>query len=488
MKAWLLAASLVSIWPVAHAQVVQWDLESRQANPHLVTRSDSSTLQETIANNKRKGGYFANVKVGSPGQNVTLQLDTGSSDVWMPYSDAPICKKTGCQLGSFDPNNSSSFEDIGSNLFSITYVDDSYARGDYFTDDFTMGDIEVKNLTMGLALTTTISYGLMGIGYTVNEASVDTIDKTYPNLPVAMYQAGYINTIAYSLWLNDLDASTGNILFGGIDTKKYTGNLTRVDVIANHGTYDHFKVAVNSITATSPSGTDKLSPDSLPFEAVLDSGTTLTYIPNRLASQMWDEVGAIYEPDWGLAVLPCSFAQHDGNFTFGFGSRGGPEIVVGMDELVVDLTNGNQPTFSEGEYKGQKVCEFGIQNYTSSEVYLLGATFLRSAYVVYDLVNNEVGLAQANFNTKESNIVAFKSKGATIPSATAAPNQNQTQSTPTSTSTSTSTDLSAADGFQNETDDNNGSTVNAPGSSLMVVGITIAFMLVGSGAFPSNFF
>ena len=32
-----------------------------------------------------------------------------------------------------------------------------------------------------------------------------------------------INTVAYSLWLNDLDASTGSILFGGIDTEKYTG-------------------------------------------------------------------------------------------------------------------------------------------------------------------------------------------------------------------------------------------------------------------------
>lgn len=387
-----------------------------------------------------------------------------------------------------DPDNSSSFEDTGTNLFAITYVDNSYARGDYFTDDFTMGDVEVKNMTMGLATTTTITYGLMGIGYAINEASVDTMDETYPNLPVAMYQSGYINSIAYSLWLNDLDASTGSILFGGIDTSKYTGNLTRVELIADNGTYDHFKVAVTSITATSSSGTDMLSPDSLPFEAVLDSGTTLTYIPDGLASQVWLEVGAIYEPDWDLAVLPCSFAQHSGNFTFVFGGSGGPEIVVGMDELVVDLTNGNQPTFTGGKYKGESVCEFGIQNYTSSEVYLLGATFLRSAYVVYDLVNNEVGIAQTNFNAGDSNIIAFKSKGATIPSATAAPNQNSTKSTPTSTSTSTSTDLSAADGFQQETDSNASAMVVPGSSSLVVATITMALMFVGGGAFSSSVF
>ncbi|KAI5457959.1 aspartic peptidase domain-containing protein [Mariannaea sp. PMI_226] len=481
MKAWLVV-SLLSTGFMAHAQIVQWDLESYHTNLRLEPRSISTTLQEAISNNKRHGGYFANVQLGSPGQNVTLQLDTGSSDVWIPYSESSTCESLSCELGSFDPAKSSSYHDVASHMFSITYIDNSYARGDYFTDVFTMGDIKLRNFTMGLALSTTISYGLMGLGYIINEASADTADVTYPNLPVALYQARKINSIAYSLWLNDLDASTGSILFGGIDTEKFAGNLTRLSLISENGIYDHFKVAVTSLTATSPSGEDKLSPGHFPFHAVLDSGTTLTYLPDRLASQVWDEVGAIYEPSWGLAVLPCSFAKHPGNFTFGFGGPGGPNIVLGMDELVIDLTNGNPPTFEGGKYKGQTICECGIQNYTNSEVYLLGATFLRSAYVVYDLVNNEVGIAQATFNVNESNIVAFKSKGATIPYATAAPNQNSTPSTPTSTSTSTSTDLSAASGFRHETD-SAASLLEVPGPGFLLIGITLMFTLVGGGVF-----
>jgi hypothetical protein len=57
-------------------------------------------------------------------------------------------------------------------------------------------------MTMGLGLTTTIPYGLVGVGYAANEAISSS--KTYANLPVNMVNEGLINTVAYSLWLNDL--------------------------------------------------------------------------------------------------------------------------------------------------------------------------------------------------------------------------------------------------------------------------------------------
>lgn len=57
---------------------------------------------------------------------------------------------------------------------------------------------------MGLGLDTDISYGLVGIGYALNEAIVGGAKSVYPNLPVTMMNEGLINTIAYSLWLNDL--------------------------------------------------------------------------------------------------------------------------------------------------------------------------------------------------------------------------------------------------------------------------------------------
>jgi len=63
----------------------------------------------------------------------------------------------------------------------------------------------------------------LGIGYQINEVQVGRAGKAaYNNLPAQMVADGLIQSNAYSLWLNDLDASTGSILFGGVDTAQYT--------------------------------------------------------------------------------------------------------------------------------------------------------------------------------------------------------------------------------------------------------------------------
>ena len=223
----------------AHAQVVQWDI-AKDARPAAKLRKrQGQTFEQTISNDRLRGGYFASVSMGSPPQELTLQLDTGSSDIWVPSSDAKVCSASssstgsrggdgasdgddqGCSLGSFNYQNSDTFQVVNQN-FDISYVDGSFAKGDYFTDDFNIGGASLTNMTMGLGVSTDIPYGLVGVGYALNEAIVsDTrlASSAYDNLPVQLMKEGLIPTTAYSLWLNDLDASKGQILFGGVDTK-----------------------------------------------------------------------------------------------------------------------------------------------------------------------------------------------------------------------------------------------------------------------------
>jgi hypothetical protein len=471
----LLFSVIFASWPLAEAQVVQWDIQRRHVDIPLQRRVER-TYEETIANEKGRGGYFANARIGSPGQNVTLQLDTASSDIWVPYSHAGICRtkslsgESGCFMGScklptapgsyvcavltrrpVDPDKSETFYDFMPDSFDISYIDQSYSKGDYFNDTFEISGATVKNLTMGLGLQTDLAYGLLGVGYAINEASIGSAGFMYPNLPISMQQSGFIRTIAYSLWLNDLGASTGNILFGGIDTGKFLGEMTRISVLKDKkaDAYTHFAIPMTSLEATSPTGTDILASD-WPIEVILDSGTTLSYLPFDLAKSVWDEVGATYNSRLEMAVLPCSHAEHPGYFSFGFAGQDGPRINITMDELVIDLTNGTPPQFTSGEHEGERVCQFGIQRSYASP-WTLGDTFLRSAYVVYDLENNEIGLASTDFNSTDTNIVPFKSKGATIPSATLVRNQMETAGFPSPTSTS----LVAANGFQDKDKDGN---------------------------------
>jgi len=352
---------------------------------------------------------------------------------------------------SDDSKSSRTHTTFLSDKLKITYLDNSYVQGDYFRDTLEIGDSELANFTMGLGLNTTLSHGVIGVGYSINEASFETASVIYDNLPVALANSNITSTIAYSLWLNDLSklfdsalgatrkehkltgtgSPMGSILFGGVDTEKYVGDMMKVKVNPTtipdtfDTVFDHFRISMTSVEANSPSGSDTLTSASFPIEVILDSGTTLTSLPIDLVKQIWEEVGAEFSSVLRQPLIPCYRRDSSGKFTFGFGGPGGPKITVPMDELVLDLTLGRAPLFPSGsKYEGQEACLFGIQDF-GGEPYILGGTFLRSAYVVFDLVNNEIGIAQTDFNETKSAIVAFPSNGS-IPSATEAPNQGQT--------------------------------------------------------------
>lgn len=63
----------------------------------------ADTVTASLGNAVTSGLYYANVTVGTPAQALSLQIDTGSSDVWVPSSSASICEDTrdgGCPGGS----------------------------------------------------------------------------------------------------------------------------------------------------------------------------------------------------------------------------------------------------------------------------------------------------------------------------------------------------------------------------------------------------
>lgn len=98
---------IVCSWAVpttVYAQVVQWGIAKREPQEPNLGRRQAQSIEEIITNDKTNGGYFATCKVGTPGQDVTLQLDTGSSDIWVPSSDSSVCVESraskGCSLGS----------------------------------------------------------------------------------------------------------------------------------------------------------------------------------------------------------------------------------------------------------------------------------------------------------------------------------------------------------------------------------------------------
>lgn len=105
-------------------------------------------------------------------------------------------------------------------------------------------------LQMSLATNTTLNFGMMGIGYD-NNVDFANSSLRYKNLGDEMVNNNLTNTKLYSLWLNDLNSSTGNILFGGIDTDKYHGTLLSMPIYPyDTGDYIDFTVLLTSISLT----------------------------------------------------------------------------------------------------------------------------------------------------------------------------------------------------------------------------------------------
>ena len=363
--------------------------------------------------------YYANVSVGTPGQPIQMQVDTGSSDVWMSDSTAAFCRQNtyNCQGGTFTPSRSSTYNQLAT-IFNITYVDGTGSTGRYFTDNIGVGGITLNGLEMGLATNTTVGTGIMGLGYALNEAVCNVAGPcpTYPTIVEQMVSQKKINTRAYSLWLDDLQAQTGSILFGGVDTAKYHAPLISLPIERDQysGLFTSFSVAFTGFTITKNGGTPTGGFTAAGYnqQAILDSGTSLTLLPNALFAQIQRQVAAQYNSQVGVYLADCAVGATNATFDFAFGGTGGPVIHVPINEFFIPLVdnNGRQATFSNGK----AACEFGIEPADNAPI-LFGDTFLRSAYVVYDLDNNIVSLANTNFNATGSNVQEIVSGTAGVP-------------------------------------------------------------------------
>jgi hypothetical protein len=122
-----------------------------------------------------------------------------------------------------DSSKSSTFKTVGQSTFSITYGDKTGSKGDFITDNFGIGGATIQNQIMGLAKKTTTGSGLIGIGYSINEAIVQSGNsKTpYPSIMDTLVAQNLISTKTYSLYLNSYSSNSGSIIFGGADTGKF---------------------------------------------------------------------------------------------------------------------------------------------------------------------------------------------------------------------------------------------------------------------------
>jgi hypothetical protein len=197
----------------------------------------------------------------------------------------------------------------------------------------------------------------------------------------------------------------------------------------------HFNIRLSGFSANTPSDADDLDLADLDSFAILDSGSTICLMPDAQVRQIHDEFDVVSIDGVLAPFADCAWrgSRGDGySFDFEFGDK---TIRVPLREMVVNAFDDVQDQIMAdpstrrlfGDWEG--VCIFGIGStanfgFEDDQFTLLGDTFLRSAYVVYDLANDQLGLAQANLDSDDSDIVEIEA-GSSLPSVRGVEGQSQ---------------------------------------------------------------
>ncbi|GEQ69043.1 hypothetical protein JCM33374_g2714 [Metschnikowia sp. JCM 33374] len=326
------------------------------AHHNAVTKRDA---YREVAVDYHDTAYHVDVYLGSNQQKATVVLDTGSSDLWVP-SDG------------YNPSTSSSSADTGQQ-FSIEYLDGSSSTGEFYTDTvkFETPNPVIPSLQFARAGKSG-GFGVLGIADRNQEAA----STQYDNLPWALQKAGLIPKASYSLFLGP-DEGSGSLIFGGIDTDKFSGDLVKYNIPSGAGS-----LSVNLQSATFNGNTIAVN-----SPIVLDSGTSL----GLLNSALMKELDAIFSTtivnEGGIQYRYTSCNQpSDQYLQFNFG---GNSISIAYSDAIIGQGSS---------------CLLGFGWYNDIEIF--GDVFLRSAYVYYDLTDQTISLAQAAYSDS-SNIVAY---------------------------------------------------------------------------------
>lgn len=382
---------------------------------------DDGAYNLNISN--EKAFYVAKLAVGTPAADLSVLLDTGLADLWVQLAKNPQCTSNGgsvdcSQYGVFDESKLSSWKK-NNTAFSITYLDQSGANGTYGQDTIGLtSGLNVDGANFAVAENLNSNVGVFGIGFQQLESS----NQLYSNVPMQLKEQGFINKVAYLLYLTSQEASTGAILFGGIDQAKYSGLLVELDITKSNGFYTYLQIPLSSVKAnlaSAPAPAPSLTSQGLPglphptiakrftnstataaastgtvdmknVDALLDSGTTLTVLPQDNVDLIIKLIapGAQYSQLASAYTVPCSLRDQGNSLTFNFDGK--KDIQVPLSDLVLEAGT-NQQT-------GQAICTFGV---VPGQQVILGDNFLRSCYSVFNLDDKTISIAQMKYTDEE---------------------------------------------------------------------------------------
>lgn len=331
--------------------------------------------------------YFIKVLVGSAKQPFYMLLDTGAANTWLMGSN---CESDACKMhNTFDPSSSKSWQKTKDEL-EINYGTGSLT-GVVGHDKASFAGL-TPDLSFGLANYTHDDFkhfafdGILGLGMG------DSITGTFLQ---ELKAQKVLDSLVLGISFNRASDGTndGQVTFGGVDKAKYTGEISYHTI----GTEQKEK-GEWAVTMDDPSFDGKSAGIGSKL-AYIDTGTSFIFAPPA-------ELGPLFN------LVPGSSSYKNGDYT---------EYQVPCDtKLPIVLSfSGVKYEIPAQDWVSRKNETHCISNLYGPRVninngaWLVGDTFLKNVYSVFDADEMRVGFAEKAPPPKPTNVAA--SASATVP-------------------------------------------------------------------------
>ncbi|CAF3933741.1 unnamed protein product [Rotaria magnacalcarata] len=240
-----------------------------------------------------------------------------------------------------------------------------------------MNGIEIKNQTFTECnsingTSSLLSDGILGLSYPDLKFNNDT------TILINMWNRGLISKPLFSIYLNpDKNSSyESGLIFGDIDSSKYTGSITYVPVVIQI----YWEFLMDSIYVNSTIINSSLY-------AIIDTTTTFILGPTQSIDTLNIALGGTYDSSAGMYKVDCitrSLSSFS-NVTF---IVGGEVFSLTPLQYILTLNNG------VNDYLCYTIfVPFNIYDSRGNLYWIFGTYFLYRFYSIFDFVNNQVGLA-----------------------------------------------------------------------------------------------
>lgn len=357
--------------------------------------------EEIVVHDLANAQYYGVVKIGTPPQEFEVVFDTGSADMWVP---GPNCSKhsANCQgKAAFDSSKSTSFAAVASDAmsqFTIAYGSGK-VQGSYGVDTVTLAeDFTVDHQTFAYVDSTdglkdvyklAKFDGILGLAFAVlsSNAGVPTVMSQLADQGKGMF--------AFHL----ADDADGELAIGGYNKERMEGEVNWVNLV-NPG---YWLVSMDKVTFNGLQTDGEVG-------GIMDTGTSLIYGPPSQVESMLNSLNSEWQFSTKLSLYQISCEADVPDMTF---TIAGKDYTVPAEDLVIADESGQYCFFGVARmtYNVQAAGAAALDAHVDlppaenlaarnlvpekfkGNTWLVGDSFLRNYYTIYDYNNEKFGLA-----------------------------------------------------------------------------------------------